>query len=311
MATILRAMTCDGSVRAFAIEGRDIVNRAVQIHHTAPTATAALGRVLLATSLMGSMMGEKEDLLTVRFQGDGEGGTVLASSDYMGNVRGLIGNPLCDFPLRATDGKLDVARCIGKGTLSVLRDVGGKEPWNGFSEIVSGEVAQDIAYYYATSEQVPTVCALGVLVDTDYTCKAAGGILLQLLPFADPELTDRLEANAKKQKPVTAVLEEAMRSFAGEPDAADRALGKLLAGYLEGIPYDVFDAFDCGYRCDCSRERTDRALLSLGRAQLQELIDDPTQTVTELGCQFCDKTYPYTKEQLRALLASGTNGSAR
>lgn len=305
MATILRAMTQDGSARAFAIEGRDIVNRAIQIHHTAPTATAALGRVLLATSLMGSMLGEKEDLLTVRFQGDGEGGTILASADYLGNVRGLIGNPQCDFPLRASDGKLDVARCVGKGTLSVLRDAGGNEPWNGFSQIVSGEIAQDIAYYYATSEQVPTVCALGVLVDTDYTCKAAGGVLIQLLPFADPEVVDRLEANANRQPPVTTQLQEA---FHAQTDA-DAALARLLAGYLQDIPYDIFDAFDCSYRCDCSRDRTDRALLSLGKAQLQELIDDPSQPVTELGCQFCDQTYRYTKEQLKQLLATGTASS--
>ena len=145
MARIIRAMTRDGSARAFIIEGRDIVNRGIQIHNTAPTASAALGRVLLAASLMGSMMGEKEDALTLRFQGDGEGGTVLASSDYCGNVRGLIGNPECDLPLRERDGKLDVGRCIGDGYLTVIRDAGGKEPWQGTCEIQTGEVAEDIA----------------------------------------------------------------------------------------------------------------------------------------------------------------------
>ncbi len=294
MSRIIRAMTADGSARAFAIEGRDIVNRAIAIHHTAPTATAALGRVLLATALMGSMMGEQEDLLTVRFQGDGGGGTILASSDYMGNVRGLIGNPSCDYPLRESDGKLDVARCVGRGVLSVLRDTGGKEPFRGVAEIHSGEIAEDIAYYYAASEQIPTVCALGVLVDTDGSCKTAGGLLVQLLPFADPTVVETLENNAKLQRPVTAALSEG-------------SLEELLAGSLRGIPYDLFDGFACSYRCDCSRDRTDRALLSLGRQQLQELIDDPQES-TELRCQFCDAVYRYTKEDLSALLEEQNAG---
>ena len=228
MARIIRAMTQDGSARAFIIEGRDMVNRAIQIHNTAPTASAALGRVLLATSLMGSMMGEKEDALTLRFQGDGEGGTVLASSDYSGNVRGLIGNPECDLPLRESDGKLDVGRCIGEGYLTVIRDAGGKEPWQGTCEIQTGEVAEDIAYYYAFSEQVPTLCALGVLVDTDYSCKEAGGIIVQLLPFADEEVAARLEENAKKMPPITTALQMA-------------SIEDILAGYLDGIPFDIFD----------------------------------------------------------------------
>ncbi|MBR4053759.1 MAG: Hsp33 family molecular chaperone HslO [Clostridia bacterium] len=290
MAKIIRAMTQDGSARAFIIEGRDIVNRAIEIHHTAPTATAALGRVLLAASLMGSMMGEKEDALTLRFQGDGEGGTVLASSDYSGNVRGLIGNPDCDLPLRESDGKLDVGRCIGNGYLTVIRDAGGKEPWQGTCEIRNGEVAQDIAYYYAFSEQVPTLCALGVLVDTDYSCKEAGGIIVQLLPFADEAVAERLEENAKKMPPITTALQVA------SPE-------DILAGYLDGIPFDIFDEFDCEYRCDCSRDRTDRALISLGKKQLQELIDDEEETV-EMTCRFCDHIYKYSKDDLRALLES-------
>lgn len=289
MATIIRAMTEDGSARALAIEGRDIVNRAIGIHKTAPTATAALGRTLLAASLMGSLMPEEGDLLTVRFQGDGEGGTVLASADYKGNVRGMIGNPDCDLPLRESDGKLDVARCVGKGLLQVIRDTGEGQPWNGVSEITSGEIAADIAYYYATSEQIPTVCALGVLVDTDGTCKAAGGVLIQLLPFADPELVGTLERNAGMQPSVTHVL-----SSGGTVD-------ELLAGYLTGVPYSLFDRISCAYRCDCSRERTDRALLALGKAQLRELLDDPQETA-ELNCRFCDATYTYTKDDLRTLL---------
>ena len=290
MARIIRAMTRDGSARAFIIEGRDIVNRGIQIHNTAPTASAALGRVLLAASLMGSMMGEKEDALTLRFQGDGEGGTVLASSDYCGNVRGLIGNPECDLPLRERDGKLDVGRCIGDGYLTVIRDAGGKEPWQGTCEIQTGEVAEDIAYYYAFSEQVPTLCALGVLVDTDYSCKEAGGIIVQLLPFADEEVAAKLEENAKKMPPITTALQMA-------------SIEDILAGYLDGIPFDIFDEIDCGYRCDCSRDRTDIALISLGKKQLQELIDGEEETM-EMTCRFCDNIYKYSKDDLRALLES-------
>lgn len=289
MANILRAMTADGSARIVAIDGRSIVNRAIEIHHTMPTATAALGRVLLGASLMGSLQGEPDDLLTLRFQGDGGGGIILASSDYMGNVRGLIGDPSCDYPLRQTDGKLDVARCVGQGQLSVLRSTGSGEPFRGVAEIQSGEIAEDIAYYYAASEQVPTLCALGVLVDTDGSCKAAGGILIQLLPFADPEIAEKLEANARKQKPVTTVLD------GGRPE-------DLLEGYLEGIPFDLFDGFECEYRCDCSRHRTDRALISLGGKQLRELIDDPQEDTT-LSCEFCGSAYHYAKDDLRALLA--------
>lgn len=289
MANILRAMTADGSARVVAINGRSIVDRAIEIHHTMPTATAALGRVLMGASLMGSLLGEEDDLLTLRFQGDGGGGTILASSDYMGNVRGLIGDPSCDYPLRQTDGKLDVARCVGQGQLSVLRSTGSGEPFRGVAEIQSGEIAEDIAYYFAASEQIPTLCALGVLVDTDGSCKAAGGILIQLLPFADPEIAEKLEANAKKQKPVTTVLDGGR-------------LEDLLEGYLEGIPFDLFDGFECDYRCDCSRSRTDRALISLGGRQLRELIDDP-QEDTALSCEFCGSSYHYTKDDLRALLA--------
>ena len=288
MARLIRAMTQDGSARALIIEGRDIVNRAIEIHDTAPTATAALGRVLLATSLMGSLMGEKEDALTVRFQGDGEGGTILAASDYMGNVRGLIGNPDCDLPLRETDGKLDVARCVGNGYLTIIRDAGGKEPWNGTCEIQSGEIAEDIAYYYAASEQLPTLCALGVLVDTDYTCKQAGGVLIQLLPFADEAVAEQLETNARKMPPVTTALEMA------SPE-------DILAGYLDGIPFDIVDEFDCFYRCDCTRDRTDRALISLGKKQLQELMDDERETIS-LDCHFCDAKYVYTKDDLKKLM---------
>ena len=287
-------MTQDGSARALIIDGRDIVNRAIEIHNTAPTATAALGRVLLATSLMGSLMGEKEDAMTLRFQGDGEGGTILAASDYMGNVRGLIGNPACDLPLRDTDGKLDVAKCVGNGYLTVIRDAGGKEPWNGTCEIQTGEIAEDIAYYYAASEQIPTLCALGVLVDTDYTCKQAGGVLIQLLPFADEAVIAKLEQNAASLVNLSHRFAEGMTNE------------EIAAMALEGIPYSPFDELEVDYKCTCSRERTERAVLSLGKTEIEKLLDEAEAEgkprELELSCQFCNQRYVFTEKDLKALV---------
>ena len=287
MARILRAMTKDGSARAILLDGRDIVERARQIHNTTPVATAALGRTLLATSLAGSMLGEKEDVITIRFKGDGVGGSVVATSDWCGNVRGFIQNPSADLPLRA-DGKLDVGGCIGQGELYILRDAGGSEPYVGISKIQTGEVGDDIAYYYATSEQIPTVCALGVLVDRDCSVLRAGGALIQLLPFYDDEVAEKLEQNAAKMRPVTKILSEG-------------TLEDVLAEVLDGIEYDLFDEIECEYKCACSREKTDNALISLGARELTDMIENGDE-VTEMTCSFCDEVYKYSKSDLKHLL---------
>ncbi len=287
MARIIRAMTKDGSARAIILDGRDIVERARQIHNTTPVATAALGRTLLATSLAGSMLGEKEDVITIRFKGDGVGGSVVATSDWCGNVRGFIQNPSADLPLRA-DGKLDVGGCIGQGELYILRDAGGSEPYVGISKIQTGEVGDDIAYYYATSEQIPTVCALGVLVDRDYTVLRAGGALIQLLPFYDDEVAEKLEQNAAKMRPITKILSEG-------------TLEDVLAEVLDGIEYDLFDEIECEYKCVCSREKTDNALISLGARELTDMIENGDE-VTEMTCSFCDEVYKYSKSDLKHLL---------
>ncbi|MBQ1205577.1 MAG: Hsp33 family molecular chaperone HslO, partial [Clostridia bacterium] len=273
--------------RAIILDGRDIVERARQIHNTTPVATAALGRTLLATSLAGSMLGEKEDVITIRFKGDGVGGSVVATSDWCGNVRGFIQNPAADLPLRA-DGKLDVGGCIGQGELYILRDAGGSEPYVGISKIQTGEVGDDIAYYYATSEQIPTVCALGVLVDRDYSVLRAGGALIQLLPFYDDEVAEKLEQNVSKMRPVTKILSEG-------------TLEDVLAEVLDGIEYDLFDEIECEYKCACSREKTDNALISLGARELIDMIENGEE-VTEMTCSFCDEVYKYSKSDLKHLL---------
>ncbi len=287
MAKIIRAITKDGSARAIIIDARDIVERAREIHNTTPTATAALGRTLIAASLAGSMLGEEDDCMTIRFKGNGVGGAVVATSDWCGNVRGFIQNPSAELPLRA-DGKLDVGGCIGSGELYILRDVSGSnEPYVGISEIQTGEVGDDIAYYYATSEQIPTVCALGVLVDRDMSVKQAGGALVQLLPFADDEITDILERNASKMRPVTEILENG-------------TLEDVLNEVFDGIEYDVFDTIECAYKCACSREKTETALISLGEKELTELINSEEETV--MTCGFCDAVYKYSKEELEEIL---------
>ena len=287
MARIIRAMTKDGSARAILLDARDIVERARQIHNTTPVATAALGRTLIATSRAGSMLGEKEDVITIRFKGDGVGGSVVATSDWCGNVRGFIQNPAADLPLRA-DGKLDVGGCIGMGELYILRDAGGSEPYVGISKIQTGEVGDDIAYYYATSEQIPTVCALGVLVDRDYTVKQAGGALIQLLPFYDEEVADKLEQNAAKMRPITKILSEG-------------TLEDALNEVLDGIEFDLFDEIECEYKCACSREKTDNALISLGARELTDMIENGEEVI-EMTCSFCDAVYKYSKSDLKHLL---------
>lgn len=290
MSRIIRAMTTDGSVRAAVIDSREIVERAVEIHRTLPTATAALGRTLTAASLMGCLMPEKENLITLSFRGDGIGGQILASADYIGNVRGYIQNPLADPP-RKPNGKLDVGTCVGKGLLNVMRETGAPEPYVGTSSIVTGEIAEDIAAYYVSSEQIPTICALGVLVGKDRHCLVAGGALIQLLPGADPDVVDLLERNAAALPPVTTVLSD------GKPE-------DYLALMLKGIPYELFDEMQPSYKCVCSRDKTDRALISIGKKELQDLINDPKPTV--LTCQFCDKVYDYSKDELKILLTECT-----
>ena len=291
--TIFRAMTEDGSARIHVINSTAIVNEAIRIHKTAPTATAALGRVLTATSMMGAMLGEKENSLSLTIKGSGIAGTVLAVSDYYGNVRGYISNPLADKE-RKPNGKLDVSGIIGPGTLTVAKDVGDDQPYVGTIELISGEIAEDVAQYYATSEQCPTLCALGVLVDVDYTCKAAGGVLIQLLPFADEEVVAKLEQNAAALVNLSHRFAEGMTNE------------QIAAMALEGIPYSPFDELEVDYKCTCSRERTERAVVSLGKAEIEKLLDEAEAEgkprELELSCQFCNQAYVFDEKSLKALV---------
>lgn len=289
MDEIIRMIAKDAPVKAMAITGKDLVERARGIHSTTPVVTAALGRALMACSMMGDQLKGEGSSVTLRFKGDGPVGSITAVSDDEGNVRGYAQDPLVILPPRA-DGKLDVGGALGHhGTLTVIRDLDMKEPYVGTAPLISGEIAEDVTGYFATSEQIPTACALGVLVDRDGSVLRAGGYLIQLLPGADDGVIDAVEQGVRALGPVTtALLEEG----ADSETLLRRVLGCFELEELERHPVS--------YQCYCSRERVERALISLGPQELEAMIHE--QGKAELTCQFCDAVYPFTKEELRALL---------
>lgn len=290
--TILRAMTRDGSARIHVIHSTDLVNKAIQYHKPSPTATASLGRVLTVTSMMGCMLGEETDSITVSFEGDGPAGRILAVSDWIGNVRGYIQHPEADLPLKP-NGKLDVGGLVGRGVVNVIKDLGGDVPESGSVALTSGEIAEDVTTYYAESEQVPTLCALGVLVDTDHSCRAAGGILIQLLPFADEATIDLLERNAADLVGLSSMIDRGMDNRA------------LLDVALRDIPYDIFDELTVDYKCNCSKVKMDAVMQSLGRKQVEELLAEQVAegkpAELEIHCKFCNTRYVYGKDELAGM----------
>ena len=292
MDEIIRMITGDGMVKAVAVTGRDMVERARQIHKTLPVATAALGRTLMAASMMGDMLKEEDGSVTLQIKGGGPLGAITAVSDSRGNPRGYLQNGQVDIP-RKYQGKLDVGTAVGSsGSLTVIKDMGLKEPYIGSVQLVSGEIAEDITAYFVESEQVPTACALGVLVDKDQSVAAAGGYLVQLLPGADESVIQRLEESIARLGPVTDALH-------GGADAV-----QLLERVLEGQEPELLERRPVAYKCYCSRERVSRAIISMGKEEMQSLIEE--QGGAELTCQFCDKVYRFTKEDLQELLEEAT-----
>ena len=286
---IIRAITSDGLVQAAAICSRDLTERARQIHKPLPVATAALGRALSGASLMGNALKGRGASLTLQIKGGGPLGTVLAVSDPEGNIRGYVTNPQVDLPLRA-DGKLDVGRAVGsEGTITVIKDLHMKEPYVGTVDLLGGEIAEDIAGYFVESEQIPTACALGVLVDRDQSVKSAGGYLIQLMPGAGEDTIARVEGGVMAAGNVSAMLER-------DPDPEH-----MLRTVLSDFEVKILESDPVEYRCACSRERVERALISLGKGELESMLRE--QGGCELTCQFCDSVYRFTVQDLEHILA--------
>ena len=288
MDKLVRAITSDGAVKAVAVTTKDLTEKVRNIHKTLPVATAAIGRALAAASMMGNALKEENASLTLQIKGGGPLGTVLAVSDRLGNVRGYVQNPQVDLPLRA-DGKLDVGAAVGaEGTLTVIKDLGMKEPYIGSVGLLGGEIAEDLAAYFVESEQIPTACAMGVLVDRDQSVRAAGGYIVQLLPGAGEDVIAKVEGGVLAAGPVTALLDQN-----ADPEA-------LLRTVLSDFEVEILETSPIGYQCYCSRDRVERALISMGVSELEDLLAE--QGGCELGCQFCDQVYRFTGEELQALI---------
>lgn len=288
MGKLIRCITSCGEVMATAVDTTDIVGKAEQIHKTSAVVTAALGRLLTAGSMMGNMLKGKDDSITLRINGDGPTGSLIVVSDFNGDVRGYVQNPVVELPLN-TKGKLDVGGAVGKnGLLYVLKDLGLKEPFSGSVPLVSGEIAEDITSYYALSEQIPTVCALGVLVNPDLSVKAAGGYIIQLLPAASDKTIDKLEKSIMEMASVTSMLSGGMT-----PE-------EIVKTALKEFEVEVLYSQDIEYKCNCSKERVSKALISLGKEELTEMAQGNDDI--EISCHFCDKVYKFTPNELKKLI---------
>lgn len=285
---IVRAISSDGFVKAAAVSSRELTERARQIHQTLPVGTAALGRTLAAASMMGNALKGQGASVTLQIKGGGPLGTVLAVSDTDGNVRGYVTNPAVDIPLR-TDGKLDVGGAVGnEGTITVIKDLQMKEPYVGTIDLLGGEIAEDVAAYFVESEQIPTACGLGVLVERDQSVRAAGGYLIQLLPGADEDTIIKVEGGIMAAGNVSTLLD-------ADPDPEN-----LLRTVMSDFDIRILESSPIEYKCYCSHERVERALISLGTAELENILRE--QGSCQLTCQFCDAVYDFSAEELQKLI---------
>ena len=289
MAKLIRCITSDGAIMVSAIDSTDIVAKAESIHKTSAVITAALGRMLTAGAMMGNMLKGEKNSISIKIDGGGPSGAITVSADSVGNVRGYAVNPVVEIPLKP-NGKLDVSGAVGtNGNLFITKDLGLKEPYNGFVPILSGEIAEDITSYYATSEQIPTVCALGVLVNTDLTVKKAGGYIIQLLPFTEDAIIDRLEENLKTVRPVTELLDNGL-------DIED-----IVRDVLKGFEVEVIYEEHPEYKCKCSREKIEGILTGLSNGDLNEMAED--KKGAEIKCHFCGETYTFSPEEIKKIKA--------
>lgn len=284
---IVRATAANHQLRVFAISSRNMVEKARAIHNTSPVATAALGRLLTAASMMGSMMKGEKDIITLQVECGGPIGGITVTADSSANVKGYVNNPNVILPPNA-QGKLDVSSALGPGFLNVIKDIGMREPYNGQTHLVSGEIAEDLTYYYATSEQTPSSVGLGVLMDKENFVRQAGGFIIQVMPDTEDEVIDKLEAKLNEVKSVTDMLEKGMT-----PE-------DILAYILGDMDLEILETIPAKYKCNCSRERVSRAIASIGKKDLQEMIDEGKPI--EVNCQFCGSHYSFDTSQLKELV---------
>ena len=288
---MIRATAADGQIRAFAATTKEMVETAKNAHNTSPIATAALGRLMTAAAMMGSDLKGEGELLTLRIEGDGPIGGLLVTADGKGDVKGYAFNPDVMLPPNA-QGKLDVGGSLGLGVLSVIKDIGLKEPYVGQTQLITGEIAEDLTYYFATSEQVPSSVALGVLMNKDNTVRQAGGFIIQLLPGASDEIIDRLEAKLSGISSITSLLD------------AGKTPEEILTDILGEFGLEILKKMPVQFHCDCERSRVEKAIISIGRKEIQDMIDEEKEI--EVNCQFCNKHYKFSVDELGEMLKKAT-----
>ena len=284
---IIRGTAANDQVRFFAAYTKDVVETARQKHNTSPVATAALGRLLTAGAMMGSMCKNDSDVITLQIQCSGPIGGLTVTADSKANVKGYVNNPEVMLP-PSKEGKLDVGKALDLGVLTVIKDIGLKEPYSGQTHLVSGEIAEDLTYYFAASEQIPTSVALGVLMNKDNTVKCAGGFIVQVMPFIEDEVLNKLEANIQKIQSVTSMLDNGHT-----PE-------QMLEQVLEGLDLEITDTMPAQFYCNCSKKRIEKAIISIGKKEIQEMIDEGKEI--EVKCHFCNTAYKYTVDELKELL---------